>query len=572
MRTRLPGLALMGVLSVVGAGALAQAEADRRLDAAIARLRAALGPDSRLEIGGRSVDPVSGHATLTNVVLSQGPNHLTVPELRLAEVSEARIGRAELLRSVYRGAEGATGEVARVLLAGMPVPAEGKALEIANLAFEALEVEAVRMDDPAKGALRLERLEVRDFTPQGVGAGLLNGFEFRDRAADGQMMRLGRVELASVTLPMRAGDFDPVAFRAGRIAVEDAALRDPDSSVTIGLGRLALQDWVPGRVTSLAVERLQLATPAGGMGAVEFSLARFDAAGIDAAQTLEAVMGGIQVPDPQPGTPQRVLLEGLQANWEGQPLLALARLLTEGSLQDGIARGGMVAEGLRVVPPAGRADWLEALGYREIAGGWELRGNVPRAGGRLEIAPFRIGWEQAGALSLAAQLDGMPALPAEGTAVDPDATAAQLTEARLAGLTLALRDQGLLGRVLARQAREQRMPEARLREQWAQMALAIPMPGERPQRGQRGGPPPAPAPSKGSAVPSKGAAQQAAPAPGADPLPPIRQAIASFIRQPGTLEITLRPPTPLSFAEMGNLQAGGPVQAIQRLGLSIVAR
>jgi hypothetical protein len=571
MRTRLPGLALVGLLSVAGAGALAQAEAERRLDAAIERLRGALGADSRLEIGGRSIDPVTGHATLTNVVFTQGTSRLAVPELRLADVSETRIGRAELLRSVFRDSAGSTGEVARVLLAGMPVPPAGKPLDLATLSFETLEIEAARMDDPAKGALRLERLEVRDLTPERIGTGRLHGFEFRDRAADGQVLRLGRVELASVTLPMRGGEFDPLAFRAGRIALEQAELRDPGSSVTIGLGRMSLQDWIPDRTILLSLEGLQLGTPAGNMGSVVLALSRFDASGIDAARTLEAAMSGLQVPDPQPGTSQRVLLEGLEASWEGQQVLSLARLLTEGSLQDGVARGGMAAEGLRILPPPGRAEWLEELGYREIAGGLEMRAAAPRAGGRLEISPFQIGWEQAGRLTVAAQLEGMPAMPAAGEPVDQDATAAQLVNSRLAGLTLALRDQGLFGRLLARQARAQRVPEERLREQWAQMALAMPMPGERPQRGQRGAPPSAPT-SKGSAAPSKGSAQPTGPAAGADPMAPMRQAIASFIRQPGTLEITLNPPTPLAFSEMSGLSAGGPAQAAQRLGLSIVAR
>uniref|UniRef100_UPI0022EB0AF8 hypothetical protein n=1 Tax=Falsiroseomonas oryzae TaxID=2766473 RepID=UPI0022EB0AF8 len=156
-------------------------------------------------------------------------------------------------------------------------------------------------------------------------------------------------------------------------------------------------------------------------------------------------------------------------------------------------------------------------------------------------------------LNLAAQVDGIPAAPPEGSAVDPDATAAQFAAARLAGLTLSLRDHGLLGRMVASQARQQRIPEARLREQWAQMALAMPIPGA---------PPPA---RRGAQPPAKDAAA-------ADPFAPMRQALASFIRQPGTLEITLNPPKPLAFAEMGGFAGGNPAEALQRLGLTVVAR
>jgi hypothetical protein len=198
-----------------------------------------------------------------------------------------------------------------------------------------------------------------------------------------------------------------------------------------------------------------------------------------------------------------------------------------------------------------------------------MRGTAPRAGGRLEIEPLRLAWEQAGTLTIAAQVDGVPGTPPPGAPVDPEATAMQFAAARLAGLRLTLRDQGLLGRVLAQQARAQRIPEARLREQWAQMALAMPMPGARPAA-------PAPARDAGPAGKGKGSASPtprsgSASGGSADSLVPMRQALASFIRQPGTIEITLRPPQPLPFLEMGDL-GGNPAEAVQRLGLTVVAR
>ncbi|WP_270936032.1 hypothetical protein, partial [Falsiroseomonas oryzae] len=419
MTSRLPAIVLVGVLSLAGAGALAQAEAERRLDAAIERLRQAIGPDARLEIGRREVDPVTGRAVLFDVAVTQGGNRLAVPELRLADVSETRIGRAELLRGTYRAEGGPQGEVARILVAGLPVPVAGKSLDLGNLSFDAVEVEALRIDDPARGAIRLARLAARDWRPHALAAGSLEGFEFRDTGQDPQALRLGGVTLEAITLPVANGDFDPLAFRAARIALQGAELREPGSQVSLSLGRLSLQDWTPGRPTALAVEALRVGSPAGALGAGEVSLARLEAGGIDAARTLAAVMGGLQVPDPFPGTPQRVSLEGLDAALEGQPVLALARLLTEGSLEGGIARGGMLAEGLRITPPRGQAEWLTALGYREMAGGLELRGSAPRAGGRLEMAPVRIAWDEAATLNLAAQVDGIPAAPPEGSAVDP---------------------------------------------------------------------------------------------------------------------------------------------------------
>ncbi|PWS36650.1 hypothetical protein DFH01_16055 [Falsiroseomonas bella] len=554
MRHRLPAYALGGVLLVAGAAALAQAEAERRLDAAIERLRAALPPEMRLEIGGRQVDPVTGRATLSGVVLTDGKGRLEVPELRLADVTETRLGRAEALRVTLRTPEGGTGEVARLLVAGLPVPVEGKSLNLQNITLDALEVEAARIQDPAQGAVSLERLTLRELRPDGVASAAASGFAFRGTQQDPQEARLGRIELEAVTLPVDNADFAPQKFRAGRILIQGAQLRDPTDGVTLGLREASLRDWTPGNAMTLALQGLQVAAPATGYGQIEMSLGRLDVSGVDAAGTVDAVIGGLQVPDPMAGTPQRLSLEGLDARWDGQPVFALGRLLSEASLENGVARGSMAAEGLRIIPPRGYADWLEMLGYQEIAGGLEIRGSVPREGGRMEIAPIRVSWDQAATLGIEAQVDGAPPAPEAGTAMDPAETAMQFAAAQLAGLSLSLRDHGLLGRVLTVQARQQRMPEARLREQWAQMALAMPMPGS---------PPPG---RRGAAPQAKGAPQAAQ-----DPMAPIRQAVASFIRQPGTLEITVRPPKPVAFGEISAM-GGDPAQAIARLGISVVAR
>uniref|UniRef100_UPI001F390C4B hypothetical protein n=1 Tax=Falsiroseomonas oryziterrae TaxID=2911368 RepID=UPI001F390C4B len=498
MRPRLPGLALAGLVLVAGAGALAQAEAERRLDAAIERLRAALGPGGSLAIGGRRVDPVTGQATLTDVVLVQGENRVTIPELRLADVSETRIGRAEALRPRQAGTGPAatTAEAARILLAGVPLPAPGQPFDWTRLSAEALEVETLRLQSPEQGTLRLERLALRDARREGLGSGTLEGLDYAATGTDAQAFRLGRVALEALVLPLGQGDaFDPIAFRAGRIAVENLALRDPDQDVVLGLSRFDLQDWIPGRQASLTVERLETASRAAGMGQLEARLARLAISGVDGPGTVAAVLGNRQPPDPRPGVPQRAVLEGLEASLDGQRVLVLPRLASEASLENGIAAGAFAVEGLRVIPPSPYDDWLRALGLDEIAGGIELRGSVPRAGGRLEVAPFRIAWTDAATLTANVVLEGMPATPAEGAEIDQQATLDAYAEARIGAVTLALRDQGLLGRILASQARQQRIPEARLREQWAQMALALPLPGAAP-------PGPAPRPGQRQALPT----------------------------------------------------------------------
>ena len=119
------------------------------------------------------------------------------------------------------------------------------------------------------------------------------------------------------------------------------------------------------------------------------------------------------------------------------------------------------------------------------------------------------------------------------------------------------------------------------------MALAMPIPGAGPAASP-GRAAPAPVPARKGAAPaappaasSKGAAPQAAAphsaaphaaAGAADPFQQVRDAVARFIRQPGELEFTLRPPQPVSFEAMQGLAGAGPVEAARRLGLSATAR
>jgi hypothetical protein len=555
MRHRLPALATAAVLLVGGAGAFAQAEAERRLDAALSRLRAALGPGVELTIGARRVDPVTGRITLSDVAISEGTNRYTVPELLLADLSDTRIGRLEAVRLRHASTDGnsSRGEVGRVLVAGLTLPEPGKPFGWQVLAAEALELEAFRAEAPGQGRVRVDRLSVREARREGIATGVVEGVDFAGGGAQEPSFQLGRVALEALVLPLAGDSFDPLAFRAGQVTVDRFALRDPDKQVTLSLGRLALRDWLPGRATSLMLEDARVAAPTSTVGAGEFSVSRIEAAGVDAVRTIDALVQGVQIPDPLPGTPQRLLIERLDAALDGQRIFTLARLLSEGTLREGMASGSLSAEGMRAYPPAGQAAWLEGLGYKEVTAGLELRGSIPRAGGTLTIEPLRLEWENAAALSLSARFEGMPGAPAEGAQVDPDATVAQLVAARIGGVVLTLRDQGLLGRLIAQQAREQRVPEARLREQWAQIAMAMPLPG--------GGPP-----ARRGAAPAQG---KGAPA---DPMLPLRQAMAAFIRQPGTLQITLQPPKPVSFAEVGAAAGGNPAAVVELLGLSAVAR
>lgn len=541
MRRRLIPFLLGGLLLVGGAGALAQTEAERRLDAAIAQLRAALAPGARLEIGARRLDPVSGRATLADVTIIRGADRFTIPEAILSDLGERRIGRAELRRLSHRGSTAAS-DTDRLVLTGLAIPAPGTALTLQALTFDRAEVEGLRIAEAGSKTV-LARLTLDGWRGGSVGAALLEGLEVTTAGqgpTPGDRLRLGRLVLADLVLPLAGADPDPTAFRAGRIALEGLEGREGANTIAFSLGRLELRDWLPGRATALHLDDLRATAPAQQLGQLDLRLDRIEISGVDGAGTLAAMLDNRQVPAPFDGMPQRLTIEGLRAEAEGQPLLALGRLLTDNRLERGLLSGRMAMEGFRLTLPRGQGEWLQALGYREIAGGIEIAGAGPRAGGRLDIDPVRIAWDQAATLTLTAWLDGLPPTPEAGTPVDASAALAELAAMRLGALTLLLRDHGFLGRMVTQQARQQRIPEARLREQWAQMALALPLPG-------------------------------AAPTKGPDPLLSLREALAAFIRQPGTLEITLRPPQPLALAELAQVQ-GEPAGGLRRLGLTARAR
>ncbi|MGX9962818.1 hypothetical protein ACVFYP_05815 [Roseomonas sp. F4] len=568
MRHRLATLALTGAftgaIALLGVGAMAQVEAERQLDAALERLRLAFGADAQLAVGMRQVDPVTGRARLGDLTITSPRERLSVTELLVQEVTETRLGRAEarsLVLLTNIGTDEDRFELARLVLGGMALPAPGTGFTLETFALGTLELEALRGSGKG-GNLSVGRASAEGYGPGVLGAATLEGVDFRDDGKAGTSFRLGRVAVQSMVLPPLDGSTpDPRLFSVQNLTLEGATLRDPEKQVDLAVGRFAVRDWVPGRTTDVALEGVRLATPFGQLGAGDLRIGRVAAQGIDIATTIAAVMDNKQVPDPVPGTPQSIVMEGVAAEAGGRPMFSLGRLLVEASMDtSGLGSSNMALEGLRISLPPGASPWLDQAGYRDLSGGMELRGTVRREDGAVDVDPFRIAWDQAITTTLRADLIGMP-LPRPGEARDNDAYMAQLMQARLRGMSLTLRDQGLLGRAIAQQARQQRIPEERLREQMAQAALAMPIPGAPPP-----GRPAAPAPARKSAP----AAAPAAPA--ADPFLPVRQAIASFIRQPGELEFTLRPAQPISLGELQSLTDGGPAETARRLGLTAVAR
>lgn len=560
--------AFTGAMALAGAGALAQAEAERQLDAALERLRLAFGPEARLAVGLRQVDPVTGRARLGDLTITGTKERVSITELLVQDVTGTRLGRAEarsvvLVTNIGSGNENF--EVARLVLGGMTLPEAGQAFSLATFELGTLELEALR-GTTRQGVLAVGRATVEGYGPGVLGAAALEGVDYRDPRKNGGAYRIGRASVKSMVLPpMDGATPDPRQFSMQELTLESAELRDPSKQVDLTIGRFALRDWVRGRLTDLALEGVRVAAPFGALGAGDVRIGRIAAQGIDMATTLAALMDEVQVPDPVVGTPQSIVLEGLAAEAGGRPVFTLGRTTIEASMDaSGLIQGTTALQGLRVTLPPGTATWLEQHGYSELAGGMELRGTLRREGGVVEIAPIGVNWDQAGSIAIHTNLSEVP-MPRPGEAQDEDALMEKLRQARLHGLRLSLRDQGLLGRVIAQQARSQRVPEAQLREQFAQMALALPIPGAEPQGAPRG--------RRGAPAPARKGAPAAAPAPSvADPFLSLREAVASFIRQPGELAITLRPPQPISFSEMEGMMSVGTAEAARRLGLSAVAR
>jgi hypothetical protein len=550
MRTRFAGFAVLGAVTLAGAGALAQAEAERRLDAAIERLRGALGPDTQITFARRQIDPVTGRATLGGILLADPTRRLSIEEAVLSAVTETRIGRAEL--RALRLEEGKDGQttLGRLVIGGLTLPPLGQGFEIEKAEIGLLELDGLQGTRQREGSMRIGRLAIEGYAPGVLGSARIEGVQYDGTGPDAARFSLGRLAVGGLVMPLPGAALEPGSVRISELAVEGLALREPDSKVELTLGRVALRDFVPGRAVSFSLEGLQLAASFGALGAGTARLGRASLTGLDAAGTLAAVLEGVQVPDPMPGVPQALLFEGFTLETAGQPLLAVGRLTSDTAMDAaGVLTGGGVLEGLSVTPPRGSAAWLEELGYRSIRGRIESRGMARREGGPLTIDPLAIQWEQAGTLRLTARAEGLPGSQA-GQRLEPADYLARLAAGRLVGLTLRWEEDGLLGRVVAQQARAQRMPEARLREQWAQMALSMPLQG---------------------AAPPPGRGRAATPQPGdaADPFGPMRTAIADFIRNPRAIELTLSPPAPIAFDAMQALANAGPAEAARRFGLSV---
>jgi hypothetical protein len=262
-------------------------------------------------------------------------------------------------------------------------------------------------------------------------------------------------------------------------------------------------------------------------------------AGLDSVGLINALTTRGSAPEPQPDIFQRFLAEGLSLTQAGRDLAAIGRIASSGlSDSTGLSTGSLTVEDLRVALPEGAAAPLAAMGYGKIRGDADGDG---LAQGDAAFLSMAIRLQDAASLAISTHAVGLPD-PAQlrGTS---DETLAALLQARLARFTITLTDKGLLDRAASWLGEQRGQPAARLREEWAQMAQTLPLPG-------------APLPRRGAAAAN-------------DPFAPMRAAITAFLRAGGTLELAMRPPAPIPLAELGLLAAMPPATLVARTGLTV---
>jgi hypothetical protein len=538
----------------VALGALAQAEAERQLDAAIARLRAGLGPDGAVEWRGRSVDPVTGTARFQGLTIRQGSSRLTVQEAVLGDVREDRIGQASLnglrIEAVARGPSGtAVVTAGRVTLNALAVPAAGSgpAVDWPAVAVEQAVAEGLRAEVQGRGDADLGRLTLSGYAPGRAREVVIEGLRLDDRHNrhnGATRILLGRARLAGAEFPRIGQRFDPWALAADDAVLEGAEVTVEKQNGRVRLGRAHLGNWREGQIASLAAEGLSVSGDTPDTGPFTAELGRLALSGIAARDTAYAIAHDLNPPQAAPGQEQAGEMEGLAVSQNGAPLLRLGSLRLRNSWEGAgtpVALGSLALDGLAVDLPAGYGgDWLANLGFKAILARIGVQTRLNSEEQRLVTDSFTIEATGMASLGLSMDVRGFEApAPGQPSAANDDPLAV-ISQWSVAGFTIRYTEEGLVGALLARQAAREQVPEAQLRERYAQMVLRTPVPGA----------------NAGKEVAA---------------LRPIREALASFARDPGTIEISLRPPKPVPMLELAGIVGMPPEQAVRNLNLTVTA-
>ncbi|MBP0491899.1 hypothetical protein [Roseomonas indoligenes] len=534
----------------IAAGALAQAEADRQLNAAIARLRTALGPDAQVEWRERQVDPVTGAARLAGVTVRQGPNRLTMEEVTLNGLAEDRVAAATAsgvrLEEAKRGdAPGPmVATLGRVTLAGLVLPpgAPGKPVDWSAAAIESGQAEGLRVEATGRGEAALGRLSVSGYAPGRLGEAVLEGLTFVDRSKGETRMALGRARLAGAVVPRIGAEVDPWALAADAALLEGVELKVEKENVAIRMGRVQADAWGEGRNTNLIAEGLRVEGSSTETGPFAADLGRLRVAGVPLRDMAHAYAKDVNPPQPVQGQDQSGELQGLTVSSRGTPLVRVGEMrVTSGwdPAAPSTQVSALAVEGIGFnLPDEFGGAWLADLGFKEVLARIAMVAKLTPEG-QMTANPFAIEAANMGRLGISMDVRGVE-VPKAGapnpTADDPFALIANWS---IAAFSIRYTEDGLLRAVLAQQAAQERVPERQLRERYATMALRTPMPGSGPKEPLE--------------------------------LRRMREALASFARDLGSIEIALRPAKPVPMMEMVGAAGLPPERMVRDLGLSITA-
>jgi hypothetical protein len=265
-----------------------------------------------------------------------------------------------------------------------------------------------------------------------------------------------------------------------------------------------------------------------GLPVDQIRVARAGLAGLDLAALMTAATQERTPPAPPAGR-QAYRLEGLEVLRAGQSVGGMGRFLLEGETSaDGGAAGRVGFNDVVVERTPETAIVLDAVGLDRLSMDLTIDASWTPVNERLEVSALAFGVRDLGALALGWTVEGVN----PGNA-SPDPSAIRLFEARLR-----YADQSLYERALADQARRQNMAPAQVREQHAQMVTAV-LSGPQPDAG----------------------------------LDSIRAALMRFVEgQAREVEFLVRPPTPVTMAQVEPVMGRGPAAAVALLGITATAR
>lgn len=397
----------------------------------------------------------------------------------------------------------------------------------------ALTYRNAEVTDPARGSVRLagvsitpsggrpmrmDSLVLDDLRDDGLGEAEARNLELRDGETT---LRVSVARIAGLTVraPAAGQPQRPDLVTLDTLRLEGVVV-DQGQEGSFRLTEAALQDYGPGRQTAITLNGMELRLKPG--EAVErVTLRRAALRGADLARIATALAAD----QPPPTTGRMVVeVEEIAASAGGRPVGSLAAFrLSSDQPETGMGSGTLALRALRLEAAGALADGMRRLGYPFLQFDLTADSRYDPQGGRLELGSISLSGRDMATLAIASVLEG-----ASASAMQRQ----DMSGLRLVSAGLRLIDQGLLGKLLASQARETRQSEQQLRAQWSAMAATM--------------------------LASPGLAQ-------------LREAVQKLIGgQARELALTLAPAEPLRLDEFSTL--ADPEAAARRLGLSAVAR